>query len=100
MKYVLLSIICLTFSTTNYISYANSNLSKVEHALGKVKIEFQELPSLVKAELSSDKWKGWKVQDPIFFVKIHNLEFYEITLKGKGGEFKVLKLDNEGKDLN
>lgn len=66
----------------------------------KAQIAYKDLPQAIREHIESDLYKGWKVQEPIFLVQIHNLEFYEIRMKSKSGEVRVLKMDKDGRDLN
>ncbi len=99
MKLYLIPILALAMYVVdpNVIS-ANTPSHTINNMDGKTQIQFDELPVAVRSFLNGDSFKGWKVQDPIFWVKIHNLEFYEITLKNKS-DLRVLRIDSDGNDL-
>lgn len=90
-----LSLLCYHQTAHSKSTPSNNITTKIS---GKIQVEYQDLPVAVKSYLSSDTWKGWKVLDPIYLVKIHNLEFYEVTLKNRS-EIRVLRIDADGNDL-
>ena len=101
MKIVWIQILALSLLCYHQKALSKSNplhIITTNILSGKIQIEYHELPTPVKTYLSSDTWKGWKIMEPIYLVKIHNLEFYEVTLKNRS-ETRVLRIDAEGNDL-
>lgn len=101
MKIIWIQILALSLLCYHQKAHSKSNPQNffiTTKISGKIQVEYHELPTPVKTYLSSDTWKGWKIVEPIYLVKIHNLEFYEITLKNRS-ETRVLRIDAEGNDL-